>query len=276
MSVAVPVAYGITSSAFIGALLGALVASLGTLAPDQVVGPLSSVLDVVGSNAFVTTTRVLVVVGLVIGAAVLARRGSVLLAAIAAVDSVVLATVFWVPLLLPDWAWTPSSIGNVGLVVATVLAVVWSVLRRWSPDRFAFLLVLALLSALVRQADFFALPLGFVIGASAVALLIVGLIWGFLTDGGDAHEDAPGFPRDRRLLTLMGGFLFAITVVAWAVIGKDVGTSTTLSAVSAVALRTIGSAMIIAVVMASASPWLMNRREADARVAGVSSHGAEG
>jgi len=276
IAVALPVAYGITASAFVAAFLGALVASLGTLLPVQVMEPATVLLDVVGTDAFITITRLAVVAGLVIGAAVLVKRGSALLGAIAAVDAVVLATVFWIPLLAPDWMWTPTSIGNLGMVFVTVMAVVWTARRSWNGDRRSFLLVLILLSALIRQADFFALPVGFLIGASAVALLVVGLVWGFLTDGGDTHHDAAGFPRDRRLLTLLGSFLFAITVVAWAVIGKDVGTSSTLSAASAQALLTLGTALIISVATAAASPWLRHRGRPVEQGPGVRSQGVEG
>lgn len=276
ITVALPVAYGITSPAFIGALLGALIASLGTLLPDQVVGPVGSLLDIVGTNAFTITTRVLVVVGLVVGAVLLIRRGRALLGAIAAVDALVLATFFGVPVVAPDWVWTPSSVGNVGLVAATGLALLWSARQAWDRSRLSFLLVLALLSALVRQADFFAVPIGFLIGASAVAVLIVGLVWGFLTDGGNVHQDAPGFPRDRRLLTVLGEFLFATTVVAWAVIGKDMQSSSALAGVSTQALLTLGSALIICVVLASAAPGLRPWRQAHVEDAGVNSHGGKG
>jgi hypothetical protein len=223
-----------------------------------------------------TATRVLVIAGLAVGAALLVRRGSVLLGAIAGVDAVVLATYFWVPSAISDWMWTPPSIGNVGLVVATVLAVAWTIRRTWDGARMSFLLVLALLSSLVRQADFFALPVGFLIGASAVAVLVIGLVWGFLTDGGGAHQDTPGFPRDRRLLTVLGEFLFATTVVAWAVIGKDVGMAATLSSASAQAVLTLGSALIISVLLASASPWMRVRRPEGARGDAVDSHGGQG
>jgi hypothetical protein len=172
--------------------------------------------------------------------------------------------VFGVPLVAPEWMWTPSALGNVGVVCATVLSLVWTFTRRWDRSRATFILVLALMSALIRQADFFAVPLGFLIGASAAALLIVGLVWGFLVDGGDAHADTPGFPRDRRLLALLGTFLFAITVVAWAVIGKDVGMTAALAATSRLALVTLGSALVIAVVLAAASPWLGLHRPATA------------
>ncbi len=276
VGVAIPVAYGVTSSAFIAALLSALVASLNTVVPEQVIAQISALLDLVASNAFITTTRVLVVAGLAVATLVLLRRGSHLIAAIAGVNALVVATTFWGGQIAPDWPWTPSSLGNIGLIYATFLGLWWTARRSWDRDRAAFILVLCLLSALVRQADFFAVPLGFVIGASAAALLIVGLIWGFLTEGGEAHEDSPRYPKDRQMLVLLGSFLFAITVVGWAVIGKDVGTSLLLSAAATQGLQMLGSAMIVVVVLASASPWMSRPgKEADARSSAVPSHGVQ-
>lgn len=273
---ALPVAYGFTAPAFIAALLGALAASLNPLVSSQVTSALTSLIDILATDAFTNATRVLVVAGLGVGSVLLVRRGAALLGAIAGVDSLVLATYFWIPPEASDWMWTPSSIGNVGLVIATVLAVAWSIQRTWDKRRMSFLLVLALLSALIRQADFFALPLGFLIGASAVAVLVIGLVWGFLTDGGGVHGDAPRFPRDRRLLTVLGEFLFATTVVAWAVIGKDVDMSSTLSGVSSQAVLTIGSALVICVVLAAAPMPLRRGKRSDTVPADAGSHRVEG
>lgn len=254
VGVALPVAYGLASAAMIGSFLGLIAVPLNSLVSAEALEPVFGLTDIVGSNVFVTSTRVAVVIGLLVAAILLVRRGRHLLAGVAGVDAVVLASYFWLGRLLGGWLWTPSSIGNVGLIAATALLVAWALRRRLDPDRVGILLLMALLSALVRKADFFALPIGFLIGASATALLIVGLVWGFLTDGGDAHADARAFPKDRRLLVVLGTFLFGITIVAWAVIGKDVATSLVLSADAALGVQTIGSALIIAVVFAFAFP----------------------
>lgn len=248
VAVAVPLAYGVTAAAFIGALLGAIVIALQLVAPEEVVSPFVWLLDLAGTQGFATALRIAVVVGLLVAAVLLVRRGSRLMGGIAAVYAVVLGSYYFI--LLPSrWLWTPSSIGDIGLIAATVLAAVWTVQRSWHRGRAGFVLTLALLSALVRQADFFAVPLGFVIGASATALLIVGLVWGFLTDGGEAHENSPRFPGDRQLLVLLGTFLFGAAIVSWAVLGKVVATSLLLSEVSALALQTLGSALIIVIVL---------------------------
>ena len=254
VAVAVPVSYGVTAAAFLSALIGALGVSLSLAFSDAVASPFLQLLDIVGSLAFLEGVRVAVVGGLLIGAVVLARRGASILAAVAGIDAIVLATFYWTGRFLPGWEWSPTALGDVGLVIATALAVAWTVRRRWSRERSGFLILLVLLSALVRQADVLAVPLGFLIGASAAALLVVGLVWGFLTDGGQAHEDSPRFPRDRQLLTLLGTFLFAITIVAWAVIGKDVDTSIVLADAGGQAVWTLGSAMVITVVLSALTP----------------------
>lgn len=245
--VAVPLSYGVTSAAFIAAVLGTVVIALQLGGPSAAADTFSSLLDVVGSTTFTTVTRIAVVVGLVLAAILLARSGRRLLAGVSGIYAVVLGS-FYLVMIPPEWFWTPSAVGDLGLVVTTVAMITWTFSRSWSRGRVSFALVLGLLSALIRQADFFSVPLGFLIGASATALLIVGLVWGFLTDGGEAHENSPRFPGDRQLLVLFGTFLFGIAIVAWSVIGKVVETTLLLSEVSLLALQTLGTALIIIVV----------------------------
>ena len=262
LKLAVPVSFGLNAAAIIGSLLGLVAIPLASLVNAETVKPMSLAIDIAGSNTFVVATRVAVVVGMAVAAVVLVRSRRILLAAMAAVDAVVLGSFFWQGRVLLGWLWTPSSIGDVGLLAATVLLVIWTVRQTLDRDRVALLVLLALLSALVRKADFFAVPVGFLIGASAAALLIVGLVWGFLTDGGSAHVDQSNFPRDRQLLVVLGTFLFGITIVAWAVIGKDVGTALVLSGETLVAVQTLGTALIISVVLAYAFPRIARPAEA--------------
>lgn len=260
LTVAVPVAYAISAPAIIGAVLGQAGVAFASLLPGPIYEALSGMLTLAGSSVFVTLTRALTVAGLAVGAAVLVRRGRAMIAAVAAVSAVVLGTFFWLGRVLGGILWTPSTIGDIGILAATLLVILWAFQRSLDRRRLSFLVLLALLSALVRQADFFAVPVGFIIGASSVALLIVGLIWGFLIDGGEVHEDAPGFPRDRRLLVLLGTFLFSVTIVAWAVIGKDVGTVRVLAGTTTLAVQTLGTAMIIALVLeAGFALWRIRR-----------------
>ncbi len=248
--VAVPLSYAVTAAAFIAALLGSVVLAAQLIAPEAVIRSVQSLVDLVGTTAFTQGLRVAIVLGLVLAAVLLVRRGQRLLGAIAAVYALVLGSVY-VTFIPAQWFWTPSAVGDIGLIVATGLVVRWSARRTWSQGRAGFALTLALLSALVRQADFFAVPLGFLIGASATAILIVGLVWGYLTDGGEAHENSPRYPGDRQLLVVLGTFLFGATIVAWAVLGKVVATALVLADAAALAVTTLGSALIILVIFES-------------------------
>lgn len=248
--VAVPVSYAVTAAAFIAALLSTLTIALQLLAPGSIVQVVQVMLDGAGSTEFTQAVRAAVVVGLVIAAVIFVRMGRHLMGAIAATYALVLGSVF-LTFIPAEWSWTPSAVGDVGLVTASGLVIRWSVTRGWSRGRAGFVLTLTLLAALVRQADFFAVPLGFLIGASATAVLIVGLVWGYLTDGGEAHENSPRYPGDRQLLVVLGTFLFGATIVAWAVLGKIVATALVLSDVAALAVTTLGTGLIIVVIFES-------------------------
>ncbi|MFM9134977.1 MAG: hypothetical protein ACKOT0_06015 [bacterium] len=249
-AVAVPVCFGLAAIPILGSILGMLAVTLGTLVSPALLVPFNALLDVLSTDNAVTLNRAAVVIGLVIGGALLMRRSRRLFAAIAMVDAVVVAGTFFLPMLPGGWFLSAPRLGDVGMATATILLAFWAARRELPPHRVAFLLVLILLSALVRQADFFALPLGFLIGASTAALLIFGLIWGFLTDGGAVHDDARSFPRDRQMLVLLGYYLFSIVIVAWSVIGKDVDIARVLSDDTALSVRILGSAMILSVVLA--------------------------
>jgi len=144
-------------------------------------------------------------------------------AAIAAVDAVVVGSLIltskdaW----FSAWSWTPADFGDIGVLTCAALAVYWTVTRRWVTDRAGLLLLILLMSALIRQAAILEVPLGFLISASAAGVLIFGLFWSFLTGGSATHEDSAHATRDRRLLLFLGESLYAIAIVAWAVIGKQ-------------------------------------------------------
>jgi hypothetical protein len=144
-----------------------------------------------------------------------------------------------------EWAWSPEDFGDLGVLAAIVLSVWWLANRRWTPDRAGRLLLLVLMSALVRQAAILEVPLGLLLSASATALLIFGLSWGFLTGGSAVHEDSEHAHRDRRLLLFLGQSLYAIAIVAWAVIGKEIDALGTLSEVTALAVLTLGTSLIL-------------------------------
>ena len=248
-----PVSYGLTAPLVLTSLVGVALYAGGPRWPEEVFNGLSDALDWLARGGVFAAARLIVVVALLAFAAVMARRRRSLVASVAAIDAIVIAAFYGLPEISPEWSMTTDALGDVGLVLAVVLLAWWAATRSLDRPRMALVLALALLSALIRQADFFSLPFGFLIGASTLALLLVGLVWGFLTDGGSAHDDLPHYPRDRRLLLMLGRSLFGLSIVAWAVIGKEVQVSASLGDVTAQSVMTLGTALIITTVIAAAA-----------------------
>jgi hypothetical protein len=193
-------------------------------------------------------------VALVLAAILLKRRRRPVLAAIAAVDAVVLASLqaSTAGAALADWAWRPGDIGDIGVLVAAGAAVAWLARGHLSRQRAPFLLLLLVMSALVRQAAILEGPMGFLLSASATGLLVFGLFWSFLTGGSATHEDSRDAPRDRRLLIFLGESVYALAIVAWAVIGKEVDASGALARSTALAVLTLGTSLVLLTVFQQA------------------------
>ncbi len=251
VAVAVPIAYTIMAPVLISnvlALIGATVA-LGRSAEMQ--STVVVLVEATGSDTAIVLARMAVVVGLCVTALITRRRGQVRLTAVLLIDALMITLIVFLrgPMLALGLDWSVAELGNIGLLIGIVTLMVWGARRALSPHRLTILFTIVLLSALLRQADYFAVPVGFLIGASAMALLIVGLVWGFLTDGGATHEDTARSPRDGKLLLFLGTFLFGIAIVAWAAIGKQVYLAAQLSSTTAFAVATIGSAYVLITIL---------------------------
>lgn len=266
LRVVVPIAYALMATAIINAVLGLVQVVLSAVRPGVGVDALAAAMEVMASTSVVRIDRLVVVIACGVAAVLLASRGRQTLALVLAIDAIVLTMVFIVPSISAlEWLhWTPEAVSDLGLViVAGLLAWFW-LRRELTHERVHLLLGLALLAALVRQADFFALPIGFLIGASTIALLLFGLTWGFLTDGSSVHVDSAHQPRDARLLLLLGQFLFGITIVSWAVIGKQVEAMSQLSQLTSASVASVGTALILATAFGLLSSVRTERRGAGA------------
>jgi hypothetical protein len=243
-----PVGYGLQSAALVTALLGLVAIAWSVVAPDDTRPLLTRLLDVASSDLTGTVVRWIVVGALVIAGLVARRRGQDLVAGVSWVSAVVLVAVI---LTLPDgplaaYPWSPQAVGDVGLLVALGLAVAWTVGRSWTHDRTGYLLVVVGLAALVRQANVLETPMAFLIGGSAVGLLVFGLAWSFVTGGGGAHDDSRWLPGDRRILVFVGEALYALAITAWAVIGRQADAVATLTSFATLAVLTLGTALVLA------------------------------
>lgn len=251
-TVAQPIAYGLAAPLLINTVLGLAATVLGRWE-----GPQSALLGSMrplASDTAAGIARGLVVVGIVMVAVRMITRGRPRTAAILLVDAVLLAVVFFaVPLLhAANLSWSAAALGDVGMAVGVVLFCWWGAHRTITVARMVVLYTVILLSALLRRADYFGVPFGFLLGASASAVLIVGLVWGFLTDGGEAHEGTRRTPRDGKLLLFMGSFLYGLAIAGWAVIGKQVELAEELTKSTELGVLTLGTGYIVIRILDSA------------------------
>lgn len=254
---ALPIAYVLMAPLLISnviALFGATV-TLGGSADAQ--SRVIAAVQAFGSETAASAARVVVTVVLVATGGWMMVRRRPRAAAILLIDAIFFAAVLFAvsPMRAAHLSWSVGDLGDVGLIVGTVLFAFWSSRRTLTPDRLVLVYIIVLLSALIRRADYFDLPFGFLLGGSTIALLLIGLVWGFLTGGGGVHEDKPHYPRDGRLLLFLGTFLFSIAMLAWSTVGKQVELARELSAESALGLVTLGSAYVLVCVLDSAHSW---------------------
>lgn len=110
---------------------------------------------------------------------------------------------------------TPTAIA-VWLHLALVAATVWVLADgQWRPRSAALLLGVAAAQTLGDFRFILDDPLAALFGASAVAALLIGLMWRLLTDGEFTHEESRLLPRDSRILLYLASAGFAITFLVF-------------------------------------------------------------
>lgn len=247
-TLALPTSLAFLASALIGVPLLIVRRLLIDVFPSNPL--LDGLVTAVRGEQVLTATRWLACIGIAAGCIWLARTGRSLMAGIAAVSTVMLTAFLLVQPGAPlgDWAWSVDALGDLGTVSAMVLAVAFAGRRCLSLERVQIVILIALLSMLARQADFFTVPFSFIAGIAGSAFLIFGLVWGFLTDGGGAQRDSVGYPRNARMLMFLGQALFGISIVAWATIGRRTLDAQTLSDFASISVQTLGTALILATI----------------------------
>lgn len=143
----------------------------------------------------------------------------------------------------PWWSWSPA-----GTAVALLIAVLLWAATRWRrgyPVPSAPLIVVLGLTALLHQADALALPIALLLQGSATAVLVVGLAWGMLTDGGAAHRGTRLLTRDAVLLLILGNLLFAATIVMWASVGRQPLVASELQAAATLGVAIFGTSLVL-------------------------------
>lgn len=194
--------------------------------------------------------RILVSVGLLIAAVLTARRGSrgvpELLATIAVVS---LAGI------LPSIAgqaigWSFEALAAIIAIGTLALTTVIAFRRQLDSRRLAMLTIALLLSAAAAWRDVLADPLSLVIGASGVALVLFGFVWGFVTDADITHHDSTAYPTPARVMLFLANSVFGVTVLAFGTLARDVGAAIDLDSFAQLGDELLGTALIMCAVMA--------------------------
>jgi hypothetical protein len=250
-SVAFPVAVAltVTLAPVVALLLLVQVLNAWGLDPAATGGALV-LADALRSSLALAVVRLGVGLGLIVLAVLLARRGRrgapELLAAIG-----VLAILSAAPSVLESrLPWSSPALAVVVALATIALAIALAVRRRLTARRLALLLTALLLSAAAAWRDVLADPLSAVIGASGLALVLFGFVWGFLTDADITHGDSRAYPRPTRVLLFLANAVFGVTVLAYGALARSVDAGIDLDAFAQFGDQLLGTAVILAAVMA--------------------------
>jgi hypothetical protein len=217
---------------------------------DAVIGGLFAVAESLRSSDTQSAVRFLVSIGLLIVAVITARRGGrgvpELLAAIAVITlASLLPTVAAQP---PRWSYEAIA---VTIAVGTlVLTIVLAGRQRLDARRLALLTIALLLSAAAAWRDLLADPLSALIGASGIALVLFGFVWGFVTDADVTHRGSEAYPVPARVMLFLANAVFGVTVLAFGTLARDLAAAIDLDAFAQFGDELLGTALILVAVMA--------------------------
>jgi MYXO-CTERM domain-containing protein len=250
----VAIALSITLAPVVLVLLAAQVAVAWGL-DSGLLGSALAMAETLRGTAALTIVRGLVGAALVVGAVLLARRGRrgspELLGAIGAVALASVMPALGGAVGAGVELWSSEALAVVIALGTLLLAGLLAVRRQLDERRLALLTVALLLSAAAAWREVIADPLGLLLGASGIALVLVGFIWGFLTDAEITHSDSPAYPRPSRVLLFLANAVFGVTVLAFGALARDIAAAIDLDAFARSGDELIGTALILAAVGAA-------------------------
>ena len=148
----------------------------------------------------------------------------------------------------------PDVLDLVATVVVVVGGVVALVRRRLTPSRALALAGALTLCALFSGRDFVSDPLGALLGFSGAALVLFGLTWDLFTGSSWANGQSPRFGRPTRVLLVLAGSVTTMSVLAFAALVRDGGTTVYLDPYAASGDLVFGTALLAAAVVAVLAP----------------------
>lgn len=107
---------------------------------------------------------------------------------------------------------------QLALLLATALI---AASRRADPARLGALLAAVAILSLHDFRDILENPMAALLGFSALASVLFGVLWRLLTDGGFTREDSPRLPRPTRVLLFLANIMFVGTAVAFSALTRD-------------------------------------------------------
>jgi hypothetical protein len=203
-------------------------------------------------DATLLVTRIAAGALLVLGAAVLARRGRPVPGELAGgAGALLLVTLATAPgAVLGGLSVSATVIDRMLVVVLAASTVIWVARGTFGVTRQSAVVLALLVSMLIHERNFVSSPLTALLGSAGIALVLFGFVWNFVADAGVANEDSSGFPRDAKLLLFLSQALLGFTALAWVALARDASGTLDLSNASALGDSVLGASMLVVVALA--------------------------
>ncbi len=261
---------GTVSTPIAAALAGTLAPLVVALLIMQIVyaygAPLESFVWLHWLVGFLSTSSVLSVVRLIVGAAlitlgiILARRGIRTIPELISGIGMVTATTAVVSLFgLSPLLWTGDALTAAATIACFGLLAWFGVRKTLTMNRVTGLIVVLLIAALFDQRDFVSDPLGAVLGFTGVAFVLFGFVWSFLIGGRTANGQSAKYPRPSRVLLFLANSVFGVTVLAFTALARDPDAAIDLGAFALVGDELLGTGLLVCVLLSVLSAVVENR-----------------
>ncbi|WP_147264051.1 hypothetical protein [Desertihabitans brevis] len=120
-------------------------------------------------------------------------------------------------------SWSGDRLAAAVALVAVLLLAGFALTRSLTSRRATACVLMAALSACFALRQVLADPISWLLGFSALALTLFGLVWRLLSDATWTRADTPAFPRPARVLLFWGYALLAVTSLAFVALGRQLG-----------------------------------------------------
>ena len=157
--------------------------------------------------------------------------------------------------------WTSEAVSVLVGIGTVALAVVLAVQRRLWPAQLAALCVALLLAEAAAWREVLANPLSALLGASAVAFILLGFVWGFVAGAEPTRSGSAAYPVPARVLLFLANSVFGVTALAFAALARDLDVVIDLDQFAGAGDLLLGTALIVVVVVALWAEALPRRGE---------------